>query len=194
MSRAMQTISIFVVSAFLAGLLAGNVAAQNAPMTFRVPNTPNPLGQPFIGQDGFVSPAAMVPAPPLAAADRRYSDFSGTEMKRMIVELVAISLKDRNSGNVYWGRNIGTQGHAEAEDWTLGNSRNMAWPMFTKRCLISSSRSGRQNPTASILVATDRVSNCHPRAHRNHYPHRQGDSSWISCRLGLGTEADFTGA
>jgi len=62
----------------------------------------------------------MLHAPALAAEDRKYSDLDGRRMKQFVMEVDALSLKDRDRGNLYWGRNVGTQGHVDTEDWVEG--------------------------------------------------------------------------
>jgi hypothetical protein len=57
--------------------------------------------------------------PPLRPEDRAYGDLDGTRIKDILKEITAISIKDRDSGNVFWGRNVGTQGHLDTEDWTV---------------------------------------------------------------------------
>ncbi len=78
---------------------------------------PNPLGQPLLDAAGKVRDSAMLPAPALAADDRRYGDIDGKRLKQFLMEVDAISLKDRDSGNVFWGRNAGTGGHEATESW-----------------------------------------------------------------------------
>src|SRR5262245_34434305 len=77
----------------------------------------NPLGQPLMDPAGFIRDEAMLPAPPLAPEDRKYADLDGKRMKQFVMEVDAISLKDRDSGNVFWGRNVGTAGHVATQDW-----------------------------------------------------------------------------
>ena len=81
------------------------------------PPAPNPLGQPLLDPTGHVKDEAVI-HPPLAAADARYGDLDGRKMKAIVRELAAISDKNRDSGEVFWGRNVGTQGHVDTEDWT----------------------------------------------------------------------------
>ena len=71
-----------------AGIYIANPSAQNpAP-------APNPLGQPLLDPNGFVRDEAMLRAPPLAA-DARYADIDGRRLKQFLMEVDAISLKDR---------------------------------------------------------------------------------------------------
>jgi hypothetical protein len=103
--------------AFAVSAQRGNgPAPRGAAPAARAPE-PNPLGQPLLDQGGFVRDEAMLPAPALAPEDRKYADLDGRKMKQYVMEVDAISLKDRDSGNVFWGRNVGTAGHVAAQDW-----------------------------------------------------------------------------
>src|SRR5436190_409080 len=77
---------------------------------------PNPLGQPLLDPTGHVKDEAMIHLP-LAAADAKYADLDGKHMKSIVRELTAISDKNRDSGEAFWGRNVGTQGHVDTENW-----------------------------------------------------------------------------
>jgi hypothetical protein len=77
---------------------------------------PNPLGQPLLDPAGHVRDDAMVHAP-LPPSEARYSDLDGRHMKDVLQDFVAISRRNRDSGEAFWGRNVGTAGHAEAQDW-----------------------------------------------------------------------------
>jgi peptidase M28-like protein len=78
---------------------------------------PNPLGQPLLDPAGHVRDDAMVHAP-LPAGEAQYADLDGRHMKEVVKDFVAISRRNRDAGEVFWGRNVGTAGHAEAQDWT----------------------------------------------------------------------------
>ena len=88
-------------------LTSGTLTAQNAP---------NPLGQPLLDSSGDIRDDAFVRIP-LRADDQRYADIDGDRLKSFLMEVDAISLADRDRGNVFWGRNIGTVGHEETQDW-----------------------------------------------------------------------------
>jgi hypothetical protein len=77
---------------------------------------PNPLGQPLLDSNGHVREDAFLRAP-LGPEDRRYADIDGVRLKQFLMEVDAISLKDRDSGNVFWGRNVGSAGHVATQDW-----------------------------------------------------------------------------
>ncbi len=83
---------------------------------------PNPLGQPLVDSAGHVRDDAMLHAP-LAPEDATYADLDGRRMKDFVKELAAISDKNRDEGEVFWGRNVGTSGHAATQDWVEGYFR-----------------------------------------------------------------------
>ncbi len=93
--------------AILALLTSGTLTAQNAP---------NTLGQPLLDAAGDVRDDAFIRIP-LRADDQKYADIDGNRLKSFLMEVDAISLADRDRGNVFWGRNIGTVGHEETQDW-----------------------------------------------------------------------------
>ena len=85
----------------------------------RAPAPPNPLGQPLIDSHWHVKEDSFIHMP-LRPEDAKYADLDGAHMKSILREIIAISDKDRDSGNIFWGRNVGTQGHVDAENWTEG--------------------------------------------------------------------------
>ena len=82
----------------------------------------NPLGQPLLDSLGYVRDDAYLRVP-IHADDQKYLGLDGEEMKTYLREIVDISLRDRDRGNVFWGRNAGTQGHVDAQDWLEGYFR-----------------------------------------------------------------------
>ncbi len=92
-------------------------AAQQRP-----PATPNPLGQPLLDAPGVLKEEAFLEVP-LRSDDQKYGDMDGRYMKRLVEDVVAISLKDRDRGTVFWGRNVGTQAHVETQDWLESHFR-----------------------------------------------------------------------
>ncbi len=60
---------------------------------------------------------------PLLPEDRRYADIDGMKMKAVVREAAAISRRDKARGTLFWGRNVGFQGHAETQDWVEGYFR-----------------------------------------------------------------------
>ena len=78
---------------------------------------PNALGQPLLDPAGHVRDDAMLHAP-LPASEAKYADLDGRHMRDILADFIAISHRNRDAGDVFWGRNVGTSGHAEAQDWT----------------------------------------------------------------------------
>lgn len=76
----------------------------------------SPLGQPLLDASGNVREDAYIHIP-LRADDARYGDIQADELKAWLMEVDAISLADRARGNLFWGRNVGTQGHEDTEAW-----------------------------------------------------------------------------
>jgi hypothetical protein len=103
MKRQMWTLGVLVVAT---AVLA---AQQESP-------APNPLGQPLVDAAGRVREEAMLRTP-LLPEDRKYADLDGRRMKQFVMEVDAISRKDRDRGNAFWGRNVGTAGHVATQDW-----------------------------------------------------------------------------
>jgi len=77
---------------------------------------PNPLGQPLLDANGILREDAYIHIP-LRPDDTRYGRIQGDRLKAWLMEVDAISLADRDRGNLFWGRNVGTQGHVETQDW-----------------------------------------------------------------------------
>jgi len=88
----------------------------------RAPAEPNPLGQPLLDSAGHVKEDAFFHAP-LAPADAKYGDIRGDHLKAVLNDFIAISDRNRAAGDLFWGRNVGTSGHAAAEDWVEAQFR-----------------------------------------------------------------------
>ena len=108
----LRSLGRVAVTAFFT--LIGPVAAQSPP--------PNPLGQPLLDSSGNVREDAFIRVP-LLPEDARYGDIQGQRLKDILLEVDAISLADRTSGNLFWGRNVGTAGHEATQDWIEGYFR-----------------------------------------------------------------------
>ena len=76
----------------------------------------NPLGQPLLDSDGNLREDAFIHIP-LRQEDQKYSDIEGLWMKDVLMELDQISLDDRDSGQLFWGRNLGTEAHTISQNW-----------------------------------------------------------------------------
>jgi hypothetical protein len=99
--------------------------AQDAPARGRGQRPsaePNSLGQPLLDSAGHVKEGAFFRAP-LAGADAKYSDIQGSRLKALLTDFIAISDRNRDSGDLFWGRNVGTSGHEMAEDWVEAQFR-----------------------------------------------------------------------
>jgi len=104
------------VAALVALLVPGAVpvAAQTPPV--------NPLGQPLLDSAGNVREDAFIHIP-LRPEDARYADIQGPRLKDLLLEVDAISVADRASGTLFWGRNVGTTGHEATQEWVEGYFR-----------------------------------------------------------------------
>jgi hypothetical protein len=60
---------------------------------------------------------------PLAPADAAYGRISGDRVKQFVNEITAISRKDRDRGNKYWGRIAGTEADKEVHDLVASKFR-----------------------------------------------------------------------
>ncbi len=94
----------------------GASAGRPAPQRAEAPE-PNALGQPLLDPNGFVRDEAMLTAPPLSGADQKYAGIEGRRLREYLMEVDGISLKDRDSGRLFWGRNVGTPGHDATQVW-----------------------------------------------------------------------------
>jgi hypothetical protein len=77
---------------------------------------PNPLGQPLLDPSGHPRDDAMIHAP-LPSSESRYADIDGRHMKALLQDFIQISRRNRDAGEAFWGRNVGTSGHVEAQNW-----------------------------------------------------------------------------
>ena len=77
---------------------------------------PNALGQPLLDASGNPREDAFFETP-LAPEDAKYRDLQAARLKQILLETSAISQRDKATGNLYWGRNVGTKGHEWAQDW-----------------------------------------------------------------------------
>jgi hypothetical protein len=100
----------------LTAVTAVCVATATSLVAQREAAQPNPLGQPLLDSRGFVRDDAMIRTP-LLPEDRQYADLDGPHMKDVVNQIVGISLKDRDSGALFWGRNMGFPGHDAMLNW-----------------------------------------------------------------------------
>ena len=83
---------------------------------------PNPLGNPLLETPEQVKEDAFYKVPRWPE-DRKYADIEGMKMKAVLREAAAISRRDKARGTLFWGRNVGFQGHADTQDWVEGYFR-----------------------------------------------------------------------
>ena len=76
----------------------------------------NPLGNPLLESPEHVREDAFYKVP-LMPEDRKYADIDGLKMKAVVREAAAISQRDKARGTLFWGRNVGFQGHADTQAW-----------------------------------------------------------------------------
>jgi hypothetical protein len=96
----------------------------------------NPLGQPLLDANGNLREDAFIHIP-LREDDLKYADIDGNWMKQVLLELDRISLDDKASGRLFWGRNLGTPAHEIAQVWAeayfsqfgLQNIRRRVFPL-----------------------------------------------------------------
>lgn len=152
----------------------------------------NPLGQPLLDADGNLREDAFIQIP-LRPDDARYASIDGKWMKDVLMELDQISLDDKASGRLFWGRNLGTEAHvigqAWAEDWFerlgLENIHRRSFPLDPVWVMdawqISFTSGGEQFTLASAR----------PPEKAGSTP--AGGLEFELVWLGTGTEADYLG-
>jgi len=183
-------------------LLVGIGVAMNAQQPGPPPPTagrgaqpatePNRLGQPLLDPAGFVRDDAMLKSP-LGPEDKKYGDIEGRRLKQLLMEVDAISLKDKDSGNLFWGRNVGTAGHEATEAWVEGYFKKNGLqdvhripfdlaPQWTPKAYeLTFTSGGRAVALASARPAT-RTASTPPEG-----------LEWDLVWAGTGTAADFLG-
>ena len=76
----------------------------------------NPLGQPLLDANGNIREDAFIHIP-LQSKDAIYADIDGLWMKNIVNELIQFSQDDKDSGQLFWGRNLWTDAHQRSQDW-----------------------------------------------------------------------------
>ena len=142
--------------------------------------------------NGFVKDDAML----CAAAGAGGSQVRGLRRpadEQFLMEVDAISLKDRDSGNLFWGRNVGTAGHDDTQAWVesyfkkhnLQNVHRLPFdlaPQWTpKSCELTFTGGGKPLALKSARPAT-RMASTPPEG-----------LEWDLVWSGGGTAADFLG-
>ena len=103
-----------LVGGALAALLTMATLGAQAPQP--PPPAPNTLGQPLLDAAGNPREDAFIDLP-LAPEDKKYGDLQAVRLKQILMETTAISQRDKATGALFWGRNVGFPGHVWAQDW-----------------------------------------------------------------------------
>lgn len=106
----------FAAAAAILAAVGVTVRAQQA--------QPNALGQPLLDAQGHVREERFIRMP-LRPEDQRYADLEAGRLKALLMEVDAISLRDRDSGRLFWGRNVGTLGHDATQAWVEAHFRRL---------------------------------------------------------------------
>jgi hypothetical protein len=139
---------------------------------------------------GAILPVALVP---LLPEDGRYADIDGMKLKAVVREAAAISRRDQARGTLFWGRNVGFQGHAETQDWVEGYFRKFGLenvhrksfdlaPQWTAKSFAISFSSGG----TTFALKTARPAEDSPSTPPNGV---EFEGVWVN----TGTAADFVG-
>lgn len=92
----------------------------------------NPLGQPLLDESGNPREDAFIHIP-LREDDQIYQDIDGQWMKEVLLELDQISLDDKASGHLFWGRNLGSDAHRISQDWAEDYFRRLGLENIHRR-------------------------------------------------------------
>jgi hypothetical protein len=128
---------------------------------------------------------------PLPSGQEAYGRIKGDRMKESVRQIVAISLKDRDEGNLLWGRTAGTKNDVLAEDWVMAKFKEFGLQDIHKQSFdlppqwfpthwnLTASGSGQELTFKTL------------RASGTALP--PGGLDLEPVWVGLGTEADFAG-
>jgi hypothetical protein len=128
---------------------------------------------------------------PLPPSESAYASFRGDHMKDYINQIVAFSLKDRDEGNLLWGRVAGTKNDVLVEDWVADKFKQIGLQDVHKQTF---NLPPQWFPTSWGLTATgsgQTLTFKTLRASGTALP--PGGVDLEPVWVGLGTEADFAG-
>lgn len=152
----------------------------------------NPLGQPLLDADGSIRESAFIHIP-LQAEDEIYADLDGLWMKDVMRELIQFSQDDKNSGTVFWGRNLGTEAHEKSQDWAEDYFRELGLEDIYRRTFELDPVWTMESYDISFQQGQDqfRLESARPPEKANSTPASglQYELIW----LGTGSEADYLG-
>jgi len=92
----------------------------------------NPLGQPLLDDNGQPRENTFIHVP-LREDDEKYTDLDGLWMKDVLNEVIQFSQDDKVAGNLFWGRNLGTESHERAQDWAETYFRQLGLENIRRR-------------------------------------------------------------
>lgn len=152
----------------------------------------NPLGQPLLDGDGNIREDAFIRIP-LRPEDEKYADIDGLWMKQVLGELLQFSQNDKNSGRLFWGRNLGTEAHELSQDWAQQKFRELGLedvyrrsfaldPVWQMNHWSITFRQGEREFTLPSSRPPEKALSTSSQA-----------SSYELMWLGTGTEADYLG-
>jgi hypothetical protein len=110
-----RRIAALAASAAITVVAIAVVSAQ-APTQQPPPPAPNTLGQPLLDAAGNPREDVFNDIP-LQPEDKKYGDLQAGRLKALLMETIAISQRDKATGALFWGRNVGTPGHQWAQEW-----------------------------------------------------------------------------
>ncbi len=129
---------------------------------------------------------------PLPANEQQYAKIDGHRMKGYITEITAISKRDHERGNQYWGRIAGTQADRETAEWVLAQFKRLGLEQVHLQEFDK--LPPQWFPTSWEVTATGGgktipIKTAFPLYHSVGTPQTDWEPVWI----GLGTAADFQG-
>lgn len=128
---------------------------------------------------------------PLPPGQEAYGRLQGDHIEESVKQIVAISLKDRDEGNLLWGRTAGTKNDVLAEDWVVSKFKEYGLQDVHKQ---SFDLPPQWFPTSWSLTASgsgQKLTFQTFRASGTALP--PGGLDLDPVWVGLGTEADFAG-
>jgi hypothetical protein len=163
--------------------------SQNQPpstqdMAAMAAHPPNAIKYPHDLDSSFI----RMPLPP---GQQAYGRLQGDHIEDYVKQIVAFSLKDRDEGNLLWGRTAGTKNDVLVEDWVAAKFKECGLEDVHKQ---SFDLPPQWFPTSWSLTATgsgQRVTFKTLRASGTPLP--AGGLDLEPVWVGLGTEADFAG-
>ena len=179
-SRFVRTSLWEVLGAVAVALTLGTFPIQSQTQTAR----PKVISYPHDLDSSFI----RMPLPP---GQEAYGQLLGDHMADYVKQIVAISIKDRDEGNLLWGRTAGTKNDVLAEDWVATKFKDAGLQDVHRQTF---NLPPQWFPTSWSLTATgsgQTLAFRTLRASGTALP--PGGLDLEPVWVGLGTEADFAG-